>query len=174
MGGQRARASRRPVHERGRNAVGAVLRSSGVDQLTGCLRYERVLEMLTAEVQRSTRQGHDLSCCFLDMDRFKAINEEHGQIQGNNVLASAGGALIGSARGFDCVGRLGGDEFVVVLPETSLAEAHRASTRMRRAVGTAIKRSSGLDVTISAGVAQWRRGNSMLHLLEESDRLYRP
>ncbi len=154
----------------GGEAVGAVLRSSGVDQLTGCLRYERVLEMLTAEIQRSTRQGHALSCCFLDIDRFKAINEEHGHLQGDNVLASAGEALVGSARGFDCVGHFGGDEFVVVMPETSLPEARRAAIRMRRAMGASVTKSTGLDVATSAGVAQWRRGDSMLHLLEESDR----
>ena len=152
------------------DAVAQVLRSSGVDQLTGCLRYERVLEMMKAEVQRSTRQGHELSCCFFDIDHFKAINDEHGHVMGNRVLASAGEALIQSARGFDCVGRFGGDEFVIVMPETSLADARRAAGRMRRAVANAVGQSTGLELTASAGVAQWKRGQSMLQLLEAADR----
>ena len=98
----------------GGDSVSQVLRSSGVDQLTGCLRYERVLDMLKGEIQRSTRQGHELSCCFLDIDHFQGINDEHGHVQGNRVLASAGEALIESARAFDCVGRFGGDELVIV------------------------------------------------------------
>ena len=147
-----------------------VLRSSGVDQLTGCLRYERVVDMLTSEIQRSTRQGHELSCCFLDIDHFKAINDEHGHDQGDRVLASTGTALIGSARGFDCVGRLGGDEFTIVMPETSLAEARRATSRMRRTVMKAVERDTGLKVTVSLGIAQWKRGEPMLQLLESADR----
>jgi len=152
------------------DAVAQVLRSSGVDQLTGCLRYERVVDMLKAEVQRSTRQGHELSCCFLDIDHFKAINDEHGHVMGNKVLASAGKALIESARGFDCVGRFGGDEFVVVMPETSVVDARRAAIRMRRAIGTAVLSATGLTITVSAGVSQWRRNDSMLQLLEAADR----
>ena len=151
-------------------AVGQVLRSSGVDQLTGCLRYERVLEMLASEVQRSTRQGHELSCCFLDIDHFKAINDEHGHVTGNRVLASAGAALTRSARGFDCVGRFEGDEFVIVMPETSAADARRAAGRMSRAVAAAVEEATGLRLTTSGGVAQWKRGQSMLQLLESADR----
>jgi diguanylate cyclase (GGDEF)-like protein len=152
------------------DSIAEVLRSSGVDHLTGCLRYERVLEALTVEVHRSTRQGHELSCCFFDIDHFKAINDEHGHVTGNKVLASAGEALIESARAFDCIGRFGGDEFVIVMPETSLADARRAATRMRRAVASRVEKATGLRVTASAGVAQWKRGNSTLQLLESADR----
>jgi diguanylate cyclase (GGDEF)-like protein len=155
--------------ERG-DAVSEVLRSTGVDQLTGCLRYERVMEMLRGEVQRSTRQGHNLSCCFLDIDGFQTINKEHGHGMGNKVLASVGRALLGSARGFDCVGRLGGDEFVVVMPETTLAQAGQAAARMRFSAEAGVFTATGLEISASAGVAQWKRGDSMLQLLEVSDR----
>jgi diguanylate cyclase (GGDEF)-like protein len=164
-----ARLAGLSMSERG-DAVAQVLRSTGADQLTGCLRYERVLEMLKSEVQRSTRQGHELSCCFLDIDHFKAVNDEHGHVMGNRVLASAGEALIESARGFDCVGRFGGDEFVIVMPETSLSDARRAALRMRRGVTDAVGQATGLELTASAGVAQWKRGDSMLQLLEAADR----
>ena len=152
------------------DAVAQVLRSSGVDQLTGCLRYERVLDALTAEVHRSTRRGHELSCCFFDIDHFKAINDEHGHVTGNKVLASAGEALLESARAFDCVGRFGGDEFVIVMPETSLSDASHAATRMRRALASRVESVTALRVTASVGVAQWERGNSTLQLLESADR----
>ena len=150
--------------------VAHVLRSSSVDELTGCLRYERVLEALTAEVHRSTRQGHELSCCFFDIDHFKSVNDEHGHVTGNRVLASAGQALIESARAFDVVGSFGGDEFVIVMPETSLADARRAASRMRRRVASRVENATGLRVTASAGVAQWKRGSSTLQLLESADR----
>ncbi len=154
----------------GGTSVASVLRSSGVDQLTGCLRYERVLEMLATELKRSARHQHELSCCFFDLDHFKAINDEHGHVQGNMVLASAGEALLGSARSFDCVGRFGGDEFIVVMPETSLAEAHGAATRMCITMRRAVSDSTGLKITASAGVAEWEGNGSMLEFLEASDR----
>ncbi|HYH62424.1 MAG TPA: GGDEF domain-containing protein [Solirubrobacterales bacterium] len=127
-------------------------------------------ETLTKELERSARQRHRLSCSFFDIDHFKAINDEHGHVQGNVVLARAGDALLGSARAFDCVGRFGGDEFVVVMPETSLSEAHGAAKRMCIEMRKAISDATGLKVTASAGVAEWERGNSMLELLEASDR----
>ena len=132
--------------------------------------YERVLDMLANELQRSRRQRHQLACCFFDIDHFKAINDEHGHMQGNKVLASTGDALLRSARGWDCVGRFGGDEFVVVMPETSLTGAHQAATRMCDSVKDAVEGSTGLTVTTSAGVAEWQRGETMLELLESSDR----
>jgi diguanylate cyclase (GGDEF)-like protein len=151
------------------DSLSGVLRSSGVDDLTGCLRYERVLEMLRAEVQRSARQGHKLSCCFFDLDHFKAINDVYGHIQGNRVLASAGEALLASARSFDCVGRFGGDEFIIVMPETPLKAAQIAAARMRIALATSVEISTGLSVTASVGVAEWNRKVSMLELLEAAD-----
>ena len=151
-------------------AVASVLRSSGVDQLTGCLTYERVLDMLRGEVQRSERQGHQLSCCFFDIDHFKAINDEHGHLAGDRVLASTGEALLKAARGFDCVGRFGGDEFVVVMPETSLDNALRAGDRLCEAVRAAVDRAADLQVTASVGAAEWQRNESVLELLEAADR----
>ncbi len=154
----------------GGGEVASVLRSSGIDQLTRCLTYERVLEMLRSEIQRSARQRHKLSCCFFDIDHFKAINDEHGHLMGNRVLTSTGVALRRVARDYDCVGRFGGDEFLVVLPETTLEDARSAANRMRASVQDAVRRETGLEVTASAGIAEWRQDNSMLQLLEASDR----
>jgi diguanylate cyclase (GGDEF)-like protein len=153
----------------GGTAVATLLRSAGVDRLTGCLRYERILETLSREVQRSTRQLHSISCCLIDIDHFTAINDEHGHQKGDMVLASAGKALLAEARGFDCVGRLGDDEFIVVMPETSMPEAQKATMRLRFALEEAVTASAGISVTTSAGIAEWERGETMLQLLQGTD-----
>ena len=67
---------------------------------------------------RSTRYGHPVSCCFIDLDRFKALNEERGHLFGSRVLADVAAALRASLRIGDSVGRYGGDEFIVLLPHT--------------------------------------------------------
>jgi diguanylate cyclase (GGDEF)-like protein len=85
-------------------------------------------------------------------------------------LASTGEALLSAARGFDCVGRFGGDEFVVVMPETSLENAHQAGDRMSEAVHAAVDRATGLQITASVGASEWQRSDSMLDLLEAADR----
>jgi diguanylate cyclase (GGDEF)-like protein len=65
---------------------------------------------------------------------------------------------------------LGGDEFVVVMPETTLAQAGQAAARMRFSVEAGVFTATGLEISASAGVAQWKRGDSMAQLLDVSDR----
>lgn len=149
--------------------VAAALRSSGVDQLTGCLTYERTLEMLRAEVERSQRHGHHLSCCFLDIDGFKAINDSAGHLEGNTVLARAGEAIRSAARPYDGVGRFGGDEFVIVLPDTGAHAARRAADRMRWRITFSVEEATGRVIQASAGVASWEKDTSVLQLLEAAD-----
>jgi diguanylate cyclase (GGDEF)-like protein len=151
------------------DSVADTLRSSGIDQLTGCLSHERVMEMIRAEVERSKRKSHPLCCCFLDLDGFKAINDDYGHLEGNRILAAAGRALRAASRPYDGVARFGGDEFVVILPDTGARAAHRTVERMRWRVTFTVQHETGRTVAASAGVAQWEPGASALQLLEASD-----
>jgi diguanylate cyclase (GGDEF)-like protein len=153
--------------------IAASLRSSFVDDLTGCLTYGRTLETLSAEIERSTRRGHALSCGFLDLDGFKDINEALGHMGGNRVLAATGGALRDCARTYDSVGRFGGDEFLIVLPETDARVACRAVERVRGDVSVAVREATGTAIELSAGVSAWYPGHSAHDVLEASDRALR-
>ena len=74
-------------------AVAAVLGSAGFDPLTGCLSYAGLIEVLEAEIERSRRSGHRLSCCMVEIEGFDAVNDANGSIGGSRVLTVAGEAL---------------------------------------------------------------------------------
>lgn len=151
------------------DGLAAVLGSSNWDELTGCLDYRSVNAVLATEVQRSQRQGHALSCCFLDLDGFKRVNDSRGHLEGNRVLAAVGPALIESGRRYDVVGRFGGDEFLVVLPETGGRAAKRVADRLRAQAEGAIAEATGAELGVSIGVAEWASGYSANDLLEAAD-----
>jgi diguanylate cyclase (GGDEF)-like protein len=113
------------------------------DGLTGCLTYEATMRELDREINRSARGGLHLSVCFIDLDDFKRINDRHGHLCGNEVLASIGQVLRDGVRSCDSVGRYGGDEFIAILPQTSEPEARRLARRLAsRLADTAMGRSS--------------------------------
>ena len=109
-----------------------------------------------------------MSCCFIDVDGFKQVNEREGHLQGNRMLAAVAGALHRTVRISDSVGRYGGDEFVVLLPDTDLAAALALAQRLRTTICTTTTGASEpLDVSI--GVAQWRAGTTGDELLDAAD-----
>jgi diguanylate cyclase (GGDEF)-like protein len=84
---------------------------------------------------------------MLDLDHFKAYNDEHGHQAGDRLLKAAAGAWRGSLRATDVLARYGGEEFVVVLPRCDLEDALVLIARLRKATPD--------DQTVSAGVALW-------------------
>ncbi len=141
-----------------------------IDALTGCVTYEHTLHELRREVNRSARAGTPLSCCFVDLDAFKHVNDEHGHLRGNEVLAAVSRVLRSGVRSFDTVGRYGGDEFVVILPQTAEPEACALAQRLLALIARASLRPLRLRLTASIGVAEWRPGSTPEDLLAEADR----
>jgi diguanylate cyclase (GGDEF)-like protein len=153
----------------GDHTLRGVLAKSGHDMLTGCLTYGRLTEILDAEVTRSQRLEHRLSCCFFDLDQFKRVNDGYGHLVGNRILTAVGGALRKHARSYDSVGRFGGDEFVVVLPETGAESAAAVAQRMRDAAAGAMNGEALRAGSVSIGIAEWARDSTAAHLLEAAD-----
>lgn len=147
-----------------------VFGSVGFDTLTGCLTYGGVLEVVRAEIQRSRRGGHRLSCCFLGLDGFERVNDAGGRLEANRVLAAVGQAMRQSARTYDAVGHLGGDEFVVVLPETGGVSGARTAARYRAAALRAIRETTAVPIDASVGIAEWDGDGSAIDLLGAADR----
>ncbi len=154
----------------GGDGLSAALVDSQRDRLTGCLNHEGLFDILMTEVERAQREKHALACCFIDLDGFKAINDTHGHLAGNRVLAAAGTALLGGVRPYDAVGRFGGDEFVIVLPYAGAAAARRMVERIQIRIGAQVAASTGMSVPISVGVAEWGHVDSALDLLDAADR----
>ncbi len=125
-------------------------RMAAIDGLTGLANRREFETTLSREVGRAQRTGHPLSLVVVDVDHFKAINDSHGHLAGDEVLRSLARVLQGEVRDMDVVARYGGEEFVVVLPDCGLTDALRVGERVRAAVAVA----TGLPgVTVSGGVA---------------------
>lgn len=88
-----------------------LLRAAYKDGLTGCLTLPALITQLEQEVRRAQRTGGPLSCLFVDLDRFKDVNDAGGHLAGNRVLAAIAQGMVGRVRETDIVARYGGDEF---------------------------------------------------------------
>ena len=126
------------------------------DRLTGVPNRETLLTALVSEVERAARYHHWLSVAFIDIDRFKPINDTYGHNAGDAVLRQVANVVSQSLRSSDLVGRYGGEEFMVILPETRPEMAVELMEQLRLLVMQAsmkIADGQALNVTISAGVA---------------------
>jgi diguanylate cyclase (GGDEF)-like protein len=156
------------LHDPG--VLGGLLASVQRDGLTGCLNYASVREALATEIERAARHGLRMSCAFIDLDDFKLVNDRHGHIHGNQILAAVAGELRRGVRDADIIGRYGGDEFVAILPETTQAGALRLARRLRAQIHTATLAFDDEPVEVSIGVAEWTPGSASEHVLEQADR----
>jgi len=148
----------------------ALVRASRYDELTGLLNYAALRRTLEDEVERAERHARPLSCCFVDLDNFKEINDGFGHEFGNRALAASGLALRRVLRVSDSVGRYGGDEFVALMPETGATDAAAVAARIRDAIAARSLEDLGREVSASCGVAGWAPGRSAADLLEDADR----
>ena len=148
----------RRLFEELRSQTAAMERLARTDALTGLPNRRDILARAQAELDRSLRTRHPVSLLMLDLDHFKAINDQYGHPVGDTVLRAF--ARIGQTRmrRIDALGRIGGEEFLVVLPETDGAEALAAAERLRIAFEQArIETIRGpIAVTVSIGALTHR------------------
>jgi diguanylate cyclase (GGDEF)-like protein len=131
--------------------------AASVDGLTGIRNRRAFLEAGAAEVERSRRHGRPLAVVFVDLDRFKALNDAKGHARGDAALRVTANALVGALRAVDHVARVGGDEFAAVLPEIEFAAVSESAARIAAAIGKAL--GSHAPVTASVGVAWFARAD---------------
>jgi diguanylate cyclase (GGDEF)-like protein len=156
--------------------VQRVTRSAERDYLTKSFNRQYIMESLLREKARADRTGRTFSICIFDLDRFKSLNDAHGHLVGDRVLAIFANRARRALRSMDTInptryrralGRLGGEEFVAVLPGTEIGGALRCAERVREAVAHPMDKD--LQITVSAGVAEYRRGESIPELLTRAD-----
>ncbi len=128
---------------------------AGHDPLTGLPNRRLLLDRLDAALAQGRRNGHRLAVLFVDLDRFKVINDSLGHATGDALLRQVGDRLRAAVREEDTLARLGGDEFVLLLPRM---DAPEAAGEVARKVLDALRepfRVGGreLFVTASAGVS---------------------
>jgi len=126
------------------------------DKLTGIPNRETLLRTLIGEVERAARHSKPLSVAFMDIDRFKSINETYGHRVGDAVLRQLAGLITRSIRASDVFGRYGGEEFMLILPETTPEDALALVEELRELVMRrpfSVATNILVDTTISIGVA---------------------
>ena len=128
-------------------------RLSVTDPLTGLDNRRRMMEALQNEVLRSRRLAHVFSVVMADVDHFKAYNDEHGHLAGDEALKCVAMVLRESLRDVDSVARYGGEEFFVLLPETTAGEAAEMAKRVRSQLAKYVPPAGA--VTLSFGVAEY-------------------
>jgi diguanylate cyclase (GGDEF)-like protein len=151
-------------------------RISSYDALTGVPNRRRLDEVLAHEWRWAQRTGRPLTVMLADLDHFKALNDSHGHLRGDECLKLVAQALAdGLMRPADFVGRYGGEEFALVLPDLD-AEQARSYAESLRARVEALRLahgSSGVSphVTLSVGVASMvaERGRQAGELLAAAD-----
>lgn len=145
-----------------------------VDDVTSLYNARYLLSALDREVNRAARSSSKLSVLFLDLDRFKQVNDRCGHLIGSRVLRELGGLLQESVRAIDTVGRYGGDEFTMLLVDTGLEGAISVADRIRQSVADhafGAERGLELRLTVSIGVATFpAHGESRERLLDLADK----
>ena len=102
------------------------------DSLTGCYNRGYGLELLDRQLKLSHRSKSPLLLAFLDIDRFKLINDNFGHDEGDRVLKEVTGLFKSTLREIDIICRMGGDEFLLIFPDNSLKDASLIRERLNK------------------------------------------
>jgi diguanylate cyclase (GGDEF)-like protein len=156
--------------------VGELQRQALLDPLTRLPNRIALVDRMEQALARARRDGTDCALLFLDLDRFKEVNDTRGHLAGDELLVQVSQRLQDSVRGCDTVARLGGDEFAVLLPgvdslDDPLSAADRVLAALSAPFHLGLQPGGGaVDVGVSIGVACARRGDaSSTDLLRQAD-----
>jgi diguanylate cyclase (GGDEF)-like protein len=146
-------------------------RCAEIDPLTEVLNRRGIDRELKRALGYIGRYGGGAALVYLDLDRFKPINDRHGHATGDRVLRAVAAALQRNVRESDAVGRIGGDEFVVLIWNLSEAQALAKAAALEGAVASTIVEHADLDLSVgaSAGIAMLDPSADAAALLERAD-----
>jgi diguanylate cyclase (GGDEF)-like protein len=124
------------------------------DPLSGCFNRRGFEQQFRRELARAARSHTDMALLAIDLDHFKLVNDTHGHLVGDRVIAEAGELLRANARTDDVVARTGGEEFMILAPNTSQDGAQHLALRIVEAFRrrTFVDPSPKVSVTVSVGV----------------------
>ncbi|WP_439887894.1 diguanylate cyclase [Pseudomonas sp. MBLB4123] len=171
-------AARRQAEQELRNSNLKLEHLASTDRLTGLWTRLRLEEVAQNEIKRAERYALPLCLIFFDIDRFKAINDQHGHEVGDQVLREVAHRIKAQLRDSDCLCRWGGEEFIILMPHADLEHAVVMAEKLRILVaGNPVAGSPVADapvtgqigVTASFGVAQWQSGQNLREWVQCAD-----
>lgn len=137
-------------------------RTSLIDNLTGVNNRRFLEQRISEELDRSQRNQEALSCLFLDIDHFKAINDSYGHQAGDYVLTVIASMIKKQLRSNDVLARYGGEEFVALLTNIDENKTFDIAERIRTSIKefTISYNDQNINITISIGLATYLPGNA--------------
>ena len=142
------------------------------DPMTGLPNRHLLFERLEQRIALAARYSSTFCLVFVDLDRFKPINDQYGHRAGDTVLTETGLRMVAAVRASDTVARVGGDEFVVLLPDTAdMSGAKAVGRNLLKAIDQPIKTEKGfLSVSASIGFSVYpEHGTTAEELLAHAD-----
>jgi diguanylate cyclase (GGDEF)-like protein len=142
------------------------------DSLSGLLNRRSLFTRISIEIERSIRLDVPLTGLMIDIDKFKAINDNFGHHCGDMVIREIGARLQAGLRKYDYAGRYGGEEFFVVLSNSNEQQSLGIAERFRKDMEDLRFQCSGenIGVTVSIGAARYAPGESQESWIERVDR----
>jgi two-component system cell cycle response regulator len=150
------------------NKNAELLKLSITDGLTRIYNHNYIVNRLEEECSRADRYSETVSIMLLDLDNFKSVNDTFGHQVGDKVLFEVASTIKSVLRQSDILGRYGGEEFLVILPNTDEVETKAVGEKIREAVSCIENLATGLQVTISGGLAT-NHGFSYRQMIKEAD-----
>ncbi|MCW8884072.1 MAG: sensor domain-containing diguanylate cyclase [Motiliproteus sp.] len=142
------------------------------DSLTGLYNSRYFHQQLELAVANTERFERPFSLCFLDLDHFKQLNDNHGHLVGDKVLESFAEMVSSSLRKVDSGYRYGGEEFALLLPGTDENGAKLVAERIRQHLSDhhfQLERGKCLNASVSIGIAEYHSGDTVRGLLKRAD-----
>jgi diguanylate cyclase (GGDEF)-like protein len=144
------------------------------DELTGAFNRRHLMQLLDEERERAGRTGLSFAVALFDLDHFKSINDAFGHAAGDAVLRHFCSAAHDTMRATDRFARYGGEEFVLLMPMGTDSDAAALATeRIRASIASqdwkAVLGGHDHAVTVSAGIATWRVGETLESVLARAD-----
>ena len=144
-------------------------RSAQTDALTGLGNRHWMRTMFEREVTRALHSNKALCLMMIDVDNFKAFNDQYGHIAGDSVLVAVAETLREYLRPTDLVARFGGDEFAVLLPDLHIKQARQTAERIRQQIAGLSPPSLTTAVTVSIGLADRTKKDDVATLVQRAD-----
>ena len=137
------------------------------DQLTGLYNRHFLIDVAAKKISQTHRHKQSLCLIMVDIDHFKAVNDEHGHTVGDAVLRDVAEIFLKQCRNEDIIARFGGEEFVFLLDACNRDAGIKKAERIRQTLEAS--RVQGLAITASFGLAHITNGENFASLLNRAD-----